>query len=30
MSAYNFVRSKRNFTEFYFFNGESIVLVNAV
>jgi len=30
MSAYNFVRSKRNFTQFFLFNAELIVLDNAV
>jgi len=30
MSAYNFVRSGRNFTKYFLFNAERIVLVNAV
>jgi len=30
MSAYNFVRSGRNFTNFFLFNAQKIVLVNAV
>jgi len=30
MSAYNFVRSKPNFTKIFLFNVEKIVLVNAV
>jgi len=30
MSAYNFVRSGRNFTKFFCFNAERIVLVNSV
>jgi len=30
MSAYNFVRSGRNFTKFFLFNAEKIVLVNAI
>jgi len=28
--AYNFVRSGRNFTNFFLFNAERIVLVNAI
>jgi len=30
MSAYNFVRSGPNFTNFFLFNAQKIVLVNAV
>jgi len=30
MSAYNFVRSGRNFTNFSVFNAQRILLVNAV
>jgi len=30
MSAYNLVRSKRNFTQFFLFNAELIVFDNAV
>jgi len=30
MSAYNFVRSGQNFTKFFLFNAQSILLVNAV
>jgi len=30
MSAYNFVRSGPNFTEFFVFNAQKIVLVNAI
>jgi len=29
MSAYNFVRSGPNFTQFFLFNAEKIALVNA-
>jgi len=30
MSAYNYVRSGPNFTKFFFFNAQKIILVNAV
>jgi len=30
MSAYNFVRSGRNFTKFFLFNTKKIVVVNSV
>jgi len=30
MSAYNFVRSKPNFTKSFLFNAQKIVLVDAV
>jgi len=30
MSAYNFVRSGRNFAKFSLFNADRIVLINAV
>jgi len=30
MSAYNFVRSGPNFTKFFLFNTQKIVLVNAI
>jgi len=30
MSAYNFVRSGLNFTNFFWFNAQRILLVNAV
>jgi len=30
MSAYNFVRSGWNFTKFFLFNAQRILLINAV
>jgi len=30
MTAYNFVRSGRNFTKIFLFNAKRIVVVNAV
>jgi len=30
MNAYNFVRSERNFTNFFLFNAQRILLVKAV
>jgi len=30
MSAYNFVRGGRNFTKFFWFNTQRILLVNAL